>query len=168
LSQDELAAQIASVHQAERLSHGLYGLIIVTAALGAERVHVTKAADAFALLLSTAFVLLLAHTYSAWMAERSVEGGKLGAVARRTVVIDNLPVTGAVVVPMVLFSLVGLGVMELQMAYRGAIAFSLAALFAVGVYQGRASSMGWLHSILSGAAAGSIGVFVVVIEAFFG
>jgi hypothetical protein len=164
---DEVSAEISRHHQAERLSHGLYGLIIVAATLGAERAHVTKAADAFVLLLSTAFVLVLAHTYSAWMAERSVEGGHLSAVARRIVIIDNLPVAGAIVIPMLLFALVGLGVLELQVAYRAAIAVSVGTLFGIGLYQGRLASLGWFHSALSGAAAGSIGVIVVVIEAFF-
>jgi len=163
----ETPSEIYHYHQSERLSHALYGLIIVTATLGAERAHVTNASDAFALLLSTAFVLVLAHTYSSAMAERSVERRRLGAVGRRLVVLDNLPVAAAIIVPMVLFALVGLEVIGLQMAYRGAIAFSLAALFGIGLYQGRVASLSWFNSILSGMAAGAIGVIVVVIEAFF-
>lgn len=154
-------------HQAERLSHGLYGLIIVTATLGAERAHITDVSEAVVLLLSTALVLLLAHTYSATMAERAVEGRPLGGVTRRVIVVDNLPVVAAVIVPLLLFGLVGLGAMDLQTAYGAAIAFSLAALFAIGMYQGRVASMGWFHSIISGVAAGGIGLVVVIIEAFF-
>jgi hypothetical protein len=88
-------------------------------------------------------------------------------VARRIVIVDNLPVAGAIVIPMLLFALVGLGVLELQVAYNAAIAVSLGTLFGVGVYQGRLASMNWFHSAFSGAAAGSIGVIVVFIEAFF-
>jgi len=165
---DEVSAVISQHHQAERLSLGLYGLIIVTATLGAERAHVTNAADAFVLLLSTAFVLVLAHTYSAWMAERAMERGRLSMAERRIVIVDNLPVAGAIVIPLFLFALVGLGVLELRLAYSAAIAVSLSALFGLGVYQGRLASMNWLHSVFSGAAAGSIGVIVVVIEAFIG
>jgi hypothetical protein len=164
---DEVSAVISQHHQAERLSHGLYGLIIVTATLGAERAHVTKAADAFVLLLSTAFVLVLAHTYSSWMAERAMEGGRLSVVARRIIIVDNLPVAGAIVFPLFLFALVGLGVLELRLAYRAAIAVSLGALFGIGIYEGRLASMNWFHSALSGVAAGSIGVIVILIEAFF-
>jgi hypothetical protein len=167
VANDEVHAEMARQHQAERLSHGLYGLIIVTATLGAERAHVTNARDAALLMLSTAFVLFLAHTYSAWMAERAVERGNLSAIGRRLILTDNLPVAGAIIVPMVLFALVGAGVMGLQMAYRGAIAFSLAALFGVGLYQARLASLGWFSSVASGLASGSIGVIVVMIEAFF-
>ena len=164
---EDSAPEIGRFREAERLSHALYGLIIVTAALGAERVHIAEAAEALALLLSTAVVLVLAHPYSAAMAERAVSGASLGMEGRRTVVADNIPVLSAVVVPAILFMLAGADVMALQTAYRAAIAFSLAVLFGVGLYEGRRASMGWVHSTLSGAAAGAIGVFVVAIEAFF-
>lgn len=163
----EWGAKVSAHRRAERLSHALYGLIIVTATLGAEKAHVTEVADALALLLGTAFVLLLAHTYSAVMAERALEGHSLGSVGRRIVVDDNLPVLAAVVVPAALFILAGFDVMTLQTAYVASIVFSLAALFGLGLYEGRTASMGWFHSILSGAGAGAIGVVVIVIEASF-
>jgi hypothetical protein len=159
--------EVARFREAERLSHALYGLIIVTATLGAEKAHITEAVDALGLLLATALVLLLAHTYSAVMAERTVEGHSLGAAGRRMVIADNVPVLSAVVVPAILFILAGADVMTLQTAYTAAIVFSLTALFAVGLYAGRQASMGWTHSTLSGAAAGAIGVIVIAIEAFF-
>ena len=160
-------SEVVRYRRAERLSHALYGLIIVTATLGAEKEHVTEVVDALSLLLATALVLLLAHTYSAVMAERTVEGRSLGSIGRRMVVADNIPVLSAVVVPAILFTLAGADVMTLQTAYAIAIVFSLAALFGVGLYEGRRASMGWFHSLLSGAAAGTIGVIVVAIEAFF-
>jgi hypothetical protein len=159
--------EVVRFREAERLSHALYGLIIVTAALGAEMAHITEASEALVLLLSTAMVLMLAHTYSAAVAERAIEGHSLGSVGRRMVVADNIPVLSAVVVPVILFALAGADVMTLQTSYTIAIVFSLATLFGVGLYEGRRASMGWIHSILSGAAAGAIGVIVVVIEAFF-
>jgi hypothetical protein len=145
----------------------LYGLIILTAALGAERAHVTEVSQAIALLLSTALVLLIAHTYSAVMAERAVDGHRLGAVGRRGIVADNLPVVLATIVPTMLLVLAGLGIISLRAAYDVSIAFNLAALFGIGLYEGRAASMGWLHSTVSGAAALAIGLFVIAIEAFF-
>ena len=157
-----------SLHRrAERLSHGLYGLIIVTATLVAEQGHVTEVVDALGLLLGTALVLLLAHTYSAVIAERTIEGHSLGAVGRRVIVKDNLPVLFAIVGPGLLFLLAGVGVMDLQTAYAAAIVFSLAALFGLGLYEGRTASMSWPMSIASGTAAGAIGVIVVAFEAFF-
>jgi hypothetical protein len=153
--------------RAERLAHALYGLIIVTATLVAEQGHVTEVVDALGLLLGTALVLLLAHTYSGTMAERAVEGHNLGSVGRRIVVEDNLPVLIAIVTPGLLFILAGLGAMSLDTAYTAAIVFSLAALFGLGLYEGRTASMSWSQSLISGAAAGAIGLVVVAVEAFF-
>jgi hypothetical protein len=153
--------------KAERLSHALYGLIIVTATLVAERLHVTEVTDALGLLLGTALVLLLAHTYSSVMAERAVEGRPLGNAERHLEVKDNLPVLLSIVVPGALFLLAGADVMTLRRAYGLAIVFTLISLFGLGLYEGRRASMGWIHSVLSGAAAGAIGIVVVAFEAFF-
>jgi hypothetical protein len=161
------SSEVVRFREAERLSHALYGLIIVTAALGAEKVHIAEASEALALLLATAIVLMLAHTYSSAMADRAIEGHSLGSVGRRMVIADNIPVLSAIVVPAILFTLAGADVLTLQTAYTAAIVFSLAALFGVGLYEGRRASMGWIHSLLSGAAAGAIGVIVIAIEAFF-
>jgi hypothetical protein len=158
----------AEIHRkAERLSHALYGLIIVTAALVAEKLHVTEVDEAMGLLLGTAVVLLLAHTYSAVVAERTVEGHSLGSIGRGVVLRDNLPVLIAIIVPALLFILAGIDVITLQAAYTAAITFSLAALFGLGLYEGRSASMSWPKSLLSGTAAGMIGLIVVAIEAFF-
>ena len=163
----EWGTKVAGHRRAERLSHALYGLIIVTATLVAEQSHVTEVSDALGLLLGTALVLLLAHTYSSVMAERAVEGGSLGSVGRRMIVEDNLPVLLAIAIPAVLFVLAGADVMTLDTAYTASIVFSLVALFGLGLYEGRVASLSWVHSILSGAAAGAIGVIVVAFEAFF-
>jgi hypothetical protein len=153
--------------RAERLGHALYGLIIVTATLVAEQGHVTEVIDALGLLLGTALVLLLAHTYSGAMAERAVKGHNLGSLGRRIIVEDNLPVLIAIIAPGLLFILAGLGAMSLATAYTAAIVFSLAALFGLGLYEGRTASMSWTQSLISGTAAGAIGLVVVAVEAFF-
>ena len=156
------------VHRrAERLGHALYGLIIVTATLVAEQGHVTEVVDALGLLLGTALVLLLAHIYTGTIAERAVEGHNLGSLGRRIVVEDNLPVLIAIFAPGLLFILAGLGVMSLDTAYTASIVLSLAALFGLGLYEGRSASMSWPQSLLGGAAAGTIGLIVVAVEAFF-
>jgi hypothetical protein len=163
----ELRTGIPGYRRAERLSHALYGLIIVTATLVAEQGHFTEVVDALGLLMGTALVLLLAHTYSGVIAARTIEGHGLGSVGRRLVVENNLPVLIAIVGPALLFVLAGMDLMTLQTAYTASIVFSLVALFGLGLYEGRTASMGWLHSMLSGAAAGTIGLIVVAVEAFF-
>jgi hypothetical protein len=167
MASEKLGAETTSHRRAERLSHALYGLIIVTATLVVERGHVTEVVDALGLLLGTALVLFLAHTYSAVIAERTVEAHSLGTVGRRMVVKDNLPVLIAIVVPALLFVLAGTDWMSLQTAYAASIGFSLVALFGLGLYEGRTASMDWIQSVLSGVAAGGIGLIVVAVEAFF-
>ena len=154
-------------HRAERLSHALYGLIIVTATLVAEKEHIEEAAEALAILASVTLVLLLAHTYSAWLAEQVVETGHLGKIGRHMVVKDNLPLALAVLVPALLFGLAGLGLVALQTAYVISIVFSLLALIGLGIYQGRAAAMGWRHTVVSGGAAAAIGLVVIALEALF-
>lgn len=159
--------ELAAEHHVERFSHALYGLIIITATLAAERLHVESARDALGLLVGTAVVLLLVHIYTGVMAARSVEGHALGAAGRRIVVKDNIAVLAAVVVPAAAFILAGAGAITLITAYRVSIGFSLIALAGLGLYQGRKSNMGWSRSIVSAAAAGAIGILMVIVEATF-
>lgn len=158
---------VTAERQAERFAHALYGLIIITATLAAERLHVESARDALGLLVGTAVVLLLVHTYTAVMAVRSVEGHPLGALGRRLVVEDNLPVVAAVVVPAASFVVAGAGAFTLPTAYRVSIGFSLIALAGLGLYQGRKSNLGWPRSLRSAAVAGAIGLLMVLVEATF-
>lgn len=150
----------------ERASHALYGLIIVTATLVAEKDHVEDAPDALGLLVGTALVLLLAHTYSAALAKRAADRHALGVVGRRLVVLDNVPVVLAIVVPAVLFVVAWLDGISLRTAYVVSITSSVVLLFALGLYQGRAAAMSWTRSVLTGAAAAAIGLVVIGFEAF--
>jgi len=158
---------VAKEHRAERFSHALYGLIIITATLAAEQLHVENARDALGLIIGTAVVLLLVHVYTEAMAVRYVEGHPLGGLGRRLVVKDNVPVVAAVVVPTVSFILAGLGAFTLLTAYRISIAFSVLALAGLGLYQGRESNLSWSRSLVSAASAAGIGLLMVVIEAAF-
>ena len=158
---------IAPLRRAERFSHALYGLIIITAVLVAERPHVESAADALGLLFGTALVLLVVHTYSSVMAVRLVAGHRLEAVGRRLVLRDNAPVSAAVVVPAVAFGLAAAEVVSLETAFRVSIAFCVLALTVVGLLEARSSGVGWPRSVLSAATAGGIGLLVVLVEAAF-
>jgi hypothetical protein len=80
------------------LNHGLYGLIIVTAALVAEQEYVDEAGDALALLLGTTHILFLAHAYSEMVALRVIRAPPLGATGLRTIARNNVPLLFAIVV----------------------------------------------------------------------
>jgi len=83
------------------------------------------------------------------------------------VVRDNVPVVAAVLVPSASFVLAGAGVFTLAAAFRISIVFSLAALVWLGFREGRAAGLGWSRSVVSGLAAGGIGVLMVFVEAAF-
>ena len=151
-------------HQIEQFNHALYGLIIVTATLVAERLHVTEPGEALAILLGTALVLFLAHTYSGALAVRAVEGHRLGAVGRKLVILDNVPVVAAIVVPTVLFILAAFDIITMRAAYAISIVVSLGALIALGVYQGWIASNHRGAAVFSGALAGGLGILVIAIE----
>ena len=159
--------EVSARSRAERLSHALYGLIIITATLVVESGHVEDVDEAMVLLLTTALVLLLAHTYSAYLAERAVEGKPLSRAAARLVVADNVPVLSAIVVPGALFIAAGIGWMELPVAYGLSIGFTIASLFALGIYEAYVAEMRGIRVLASGVGAAAIGLLMVGIEAFF-
>ena len=156
--------QAAGLQRSERLGHALYGLIIVTATVVAEKEHLDEPIHAIGLLAGIGLVLVLAHTYTGWIAERVVAHERLGRVRRRLLVRNNLPVALAVVVPIVLFGLSWVGLITMEAAYVVAIGFNIVVLIAIGVYEGHGARMSWLGAVLSGTAAGGIGVFVILIE----
>ena len=153
--------------RAERLNHGLYGLVIITATLVAERDHVEEAWDAVAILAGTGLVLLLVHTYTAVMAERTVSRHALGSEGRLNVVSDNLPVVFAVIVPLVLLTLAALEVMDLDVAYNISVVIGVVLLFALGIVEGRRASLSPAMTLLGGLGAAAIGLVAIGVEVFF-
>lgn len=154
-----------SESQVARLGHGIYGLIIVTATLVAEQQHIGTGAEALGLLLGTAVILFLAHTYSELVALRVVNARPLGLRGLGSIARRNLPLFLAIVVQSVFLSLAWLDAITLQAAYVVSIAYTLVALFGLGVYAGRVASQQWRSSILSGFEAAAIGIIIVVLEA---
>ena len=151
--------------QAERLNHALYGLIIVTATLVAERGHVENAGEAIVLLLGTALVLVLAHTYSAAMAARAVGGsrpGHGGSPPRRAQQ-PSRPLRHSRAGSAVRARRAGgdqpddrLPVLHRHQPGRTGWSRCL---------RGQNPSMTWPKALLSGMAAGAIGVLAIAVEA---
>ena len=117
---------------AERSSHAVYGLNIVTATLVADRIYATDPLVSLAVLWGAVLVLVLAHTYSALIAELGNRGRRLTYVERHVLVADNLPLAAAVLVPIVLLLMAALGWIDLVLAMDLSIRFSLAATLRPG------------------------------------
>ena len=96
-------------HRIERSSHAIYGLIIITATLVADRQFAEDALISLLALWGATLVLLLAHTYSALVAELG-QGRRLTYVERHVLIADNIPLTASVVVPTALLIMAALGV----------------------------------------------------------
>ena len=148
----------------ERSSHAIYGLIIITATLVADREHAETALISLLVLWGAALVLVLAHVYSGLIAELGSEDRRLTYVERHVLIIDNIPVAASVVLPTIFLILAGLGVMDLRVAIDLSILLSVASLFVVGMYQAHKQNAPMSHQVAIGALGAGLGVVVIVAE----
>ena len=82
-------------HEIERSSHALYGLVIITATLVAEREAATDAVTSLVVLWGAGVVLLLAHLYAAAVAQAGEHGRWLSHAEQHFLIADNIPVLAA-------------------------------------------------------------------------
>jgi hypothetical protein len=148
----------------ERNAHAIYGLIIITATLVADGVHAEDALVSILVLWGAALVLVLAHIYSALIAELELTGQRLTYVERRVLIADNIPVAGSVVIPTLLLVGAGLGLISLQLAIDLSIILSIMSLFALGAFQARRHHASVSRQLAIGALGGALGVVVVLAE----
>ena len=116
------------------------------------------------MLWGAGLVLIVAHVYSAIVAEVGAEGTWLSHTERHVLIVDNIPVLAAVVVPSILIMVAGLGLVSLDVALDLSIVLSLTALFALGAYQARRSGATLGVQIGIGALGGIVGIFVIALE----
>jgi hypothetical protein len=150
--------------RSERSAHVIYGLIIVTTALAADRAFAKDAVAALVTVWGAGLVLLLAHLYSALVAEVGTKGRLLSHAERHLLIEDNLPLLASVVVPTVLLGASELGLLDLGLAISLSIAAAVAALFAVGAYQAARSGATLAMRVLVGSIGAGLGVAVIVLE----
>ena len=132
----------------------------------ADRAVAEDATTSLIVLLGAGLVLILAHVYSAAVAEVGGKGRWLTHAERHLLIADNLPVLAAVVLPSLLLIAAALGWLELAIALDLAIVLSVAALVFVGVYQAHKQGASTTLKLAIGAIGGSIGVIVILLEAF--
>ena len=159
-----MQAEVQVKQQAERSAHAIYGLIIITSALVADREGAEDALTALLALWGAGLILILAHVYSAIVAEAGAEGRLLSHAERHVLIVDNIPVLAAVVVPSVLIMAAGLGLIDLDFAIDLSILTSVAALFALGAYQARRGGASVAVQLGVGVLGGAGGVVVIVLE----
>jgi len=156
--------RIGEMRIEERTSHAVYGLIIVTATLVADRLYATDALASLAVLWAAVLVLVVAHTYSALIAELGLRGRRLTYLERHVLIADNLPLAAAVVVPTLLLLAAALDWIGLAVAIDLSIVVSLAALFGLGAYQARRVGAPPSRQLAIGLLGGALGLVVVFAE----
>ena len=152
-------------HRVERSSHAIYGLIIITAALVADREFARDALESLAGLWSAGIILVLAHVYSAAVAEVGAKGRWLSHAEQHVLIVDNVPVLAALVAPTILLLLAAAEAISLQLAIDASIALAVVALFAVGFIQTRQQGASVVLQIGIGALGAVIGAVIILLEA---
>ena len=153
-------------HKVERSSHAIYGLIIITAALVAEREFAMDALESLGGLWSVGIVLVLAPVYSALTAEVGDRGRWLSYAEGQVLIVDNIPVLAALVLPTILILLAAADTISLAVAIDASIVLAIVALFAVGFYQTRQQGASVALQLGVGALGASIGAVIILLEAF--
>jgi hypothetical protein len=156
--------EVGAHQRAERSSHAIYGLIIITATLVADRHYAEDALVSLIALWGAALVLLLAHTYAALIAELGQRGHRLTYVERHVLIADNIPLVASVVAPTILLLAAGVGILDLVVAIDLSILLSLAGLFVLGAYQARCQGAPASHQLGIGVPGTTLGVVVIAAE----
>jgi hypothetical protein len=152
----------------ERSAHAIYGLVIITSALVADRELARSAAESLLVLWGAGAVLLLAHLYSALVAEVGVKGRFLSHAERHLLITDNMPLLAAVVLPSVLIVLAGVGALSLSEAIDLSIAMAVVAFFVVGALQARSGGGTLAFQLGIGILGAIMGVILVGLEVVVG
>lgn len=163
-AESEVELVEAEEHRFERSSHAIYGLIIITATLVADRLVAVDAWTSLLTLWGAGAVLVLAHTYAATVAEVGTKGRWLTHAERHVLIVDNVPVLAALVIPSLLLGAAALGWLELAIALDLSIILSLISLFAVGFVQARKQGASGALQMGLGGIGGLIGFVVVMLE----
>ena len=159
---------VSEERSVERSSHAIYGLLIITSTLVADRIVVEDWVTSLLVVWGAGVVLVLAHVYSALVAEMGAKGRFLSHAERQVLITDNIPVLAAIVAPTLLLVASGLGAIDLSLAIDVAIALSIVALFAVGAFQARQQGAGLAVRVGLGLLGGGIGMVVVALEVALG
>jgi hypothetical protein len=152
-------------HRVERLSHAVYGLILLTAGVGELSAHDEDPAVAAALILGGAIVLVIAHSYSAFVATMATHDELPPSSARVKNALDQLTLAIPAAVAIGILLLAEADVIGLSAAYTATITLSLVALFALGVLIGHHRRWPLPPTIVLGLVTAAVGGVVVAVEA---
>ena len=150
------------VESHRRRASYLYGLIVTGAVLATSdgaRLSLVAAG-----LLGTLLIYWAAETYVHWMTARAVHRRDLTTEERRQVVVEGWPLVTACTVPLVLLLVEAALDVEPGRAIRVALGVNAVLLVMVGYAMSRASGLTGWRLLVSAAAAGLLGIAVIVLK----
>lgn len=154
-----------SEHRSHRLAHAIYGLIVLTAAVGELRALEEDFGTAAVVIAGAFVILVIAHGYSQAVANAATHEGRPTLEFMRANAIDQLAIAVPAAVAIVVLAISQTSLLSLSAAYNivvvGAIAVLAAAGIAIGVHHGL--SLG--RTLGLGAANMAVGSLIVWIEA---
>jgi hypothetical protein len=156
----------SSEHRTHRLAHAIYGLIVLTAAVGELRALEEDLHTAAVVLAGTFVVLIIAHGYSQMVANTATHARVPNREFMLATTLDQLAIGLPAALAIAVLALSETSLMSLSTAYNIVVAGSITVLAAVGILIGRHHALSWSRSIGFGVANLAVGTVVVSIEAF--
>ncbi len=151
-------------HFAFSSSKIIYGSIYVMVLVELMSEHPPAPWVAISILLLTMLGIMLAESYSSIVGEEVRICAPLTYLRRWHIVRECLPITYGVAVPVILLALSGLGIIEMDRAYRMTQWILVAVLFIFGFLSRKLSGGSLARSILVGLLAVAIGLMIIKIR----
>jgi len=158
------SSRVREAEQPDFYAAAIYGSILSAALLAPFHEEHVAAADALAVLLSTAAVFWLAHAWSTIVAERIHFGLPFSLRRALEIARAEWPLIEAALAPSFVLLLGWAGVVANQRALSLAIAVCIAQLIGWGFVVGYRAYHRGLHAVAAGIANGALGVGLVALE----
>ncbi len=149
---------------AERARHAVYGSVIVLAVIVALDGTAARTREVIASVVAAAIATVLAEVYADYLAGTISDGRH--PTRRENVEALRNAWAGllAAILPVVFFLLAGLGLMELDTAFRAAIWTGVAVVGFYAFLANRVSGLSVVRSVTAGSAFTALGALLVLVK----
>ena len=152
------------LHRTHRFAHSIYGLIVLTAAVGELRALNEDFRTAAVVLTGTFVVLVIAHGYSQMIAETATHASLPTPRFMLANAVDQLAIALPAAVAILVLAASQTSLLSLSTAYNIVVAGAITVLAAAGYLIGRNHGLKWGQSIGLGAVNLLVGSLIVGIE----
>ncbi len=150
-------------HNSIYVSHIIYGTIVVTALLLTLESNETHPFKIIASIVGTMIVLQAAWVYSEIVGARLEKKRRLLKQEFKEHILEGLITVSASLMPIILFVLAALGIINITTAFTLAKIFAVLLLFAYGIAFGRITGRSWIFCGLIGIEGAVVGgIFILL------